>query len=125
MTVSHLLNRELDVYRTTGERTPTGGLATQRTRLGAVWARVPQPSSGTGPAGSERALARTGVGPQQGGAELAHPVYTEPDEDIRRGDELTDQATGQVWRVVAAVAPSVEGTYLRLDCEVHQAEEVA
>lgn len=119
MGVSHLLNRELSVYRTTGVRTPTGGLAEERSLVGQVWARVPQPSSP-----SEQVLARTGVGPQQGGGEMVHPIWTEPDEDIRRGDELHDPETGQTWRVVVAVRPSVDGVYLRLDVEIVQTEEV-
>ena len=61
MSISHLLNRELDHYRTTAVRTPTGGLAEERALVGQVWARVPQPSA------TERIMARTQVGPQQGG----------------------------------------------------------
>ncbi len=118
MSISHLLNRELDHYRTTAVRTPTGGLAEERALVGQVWARVPQPSA------TERIMARTQVGPQQGGAELTQPVYVEPQEDIRRGDELADAATGEVFRVKDAITPSKEGVYLRLDTEVVQAETV-
>lgn len=124
MSITHLLDRELTHYRTTGVRTPSGGLSEARTAVGVVWVRVPQPSSSTGPAATERVLARTQVGPQQGGAEMVHPIWVEPDEDIRRGDELADDSTGEVWRVVADVYPSVDGVYLRLDCEKHQADTV-
>lgn len=55
---------------------------------------------------------------------MVHPIWTEPDEDIRRGDELHDPETGQTWRVVVAVRPSVDGVYLRLDVEIVQTEEV-
>src|SRR5690606_2635566 len=57
----------------------------------------------------------------QGQAELTQPVYCDPGEDVRRGDELVDETTGEVFRVVAAIRPSV-AVYLRLDTEVLQAE---
>lgn len=114
--VTHLLNRELDHYRVEKTRNPTGGQDETRQPLGTVWVRIAQPSA------SERAMARTGVGPQQGAAELTPPLYAEPDEDIRRGDELEDPVSGEVFRIVARVVPSVEDAYLRLDVEVTQAE---
>src|SRR5690606_41999498 len=92
-----------------------GGLDGQRSRLGVIAARVPQPTA------SEREMARSQVGTQQGQAELTQPVYCDPGEDVRRGDELVDETTGEVFRVVAAIRPSV-AVYLRLDTEILQAE---
>lgn len=113
--LGHLWNRALAHYRTETVRNDMGGLDEQRIRLGVIAARVPQPTA------LERVMARSQVGPQQGQAELTQPVYCDPGEDVRRGDELVDETTGEVFRVVAAIRPSV-AVYLRLDTEVLQAE---
>src|SRR5690606_41747397 len=73
------------------------------------------------PTALERVMARSQVGPKQGQDELTQPVFCEPGEDVRRGDELVDEATGEVSRVVAAIRPAV-AVYLRLDTEPLQAE---
>lgn len=114
--VTPLLNRTVDQYRHETARNATGGLDETRVLVGQVEVRISQPSA------TERVMSRTQVGPQQGQAELTQPVYAEPDADIRRGDELEDADTGEVWRVVARVAPSKGGVYLRLDVELLQAE---
>ena len=124
MGITHQLDRELTVYRTTATPNSTGGLVETCAPVGQVWAMVPQPSSATGPAATERALARTGVGPQQGMAEMALPIFVEPDDDVRRSDYLNDSDTDEWWRVTAQVRPSRDGVYLRLDCEIDQPEQV-
>ena len=124
MSLTHVLDRELTVYRTTATANATGGLDETCAPVGQVWAMVPQPSSSTGPAAVERTLARTGVGPQQGVAEMALPVFVEPDEDVARSDYLHDPDTDQWWRVTARVVPSNPDVYLRLDCEIDQPEQV-
>src|SRR5690606_41016858 len=80
-------NRALAHYRTETVRNDMGGLDEQRIRLGVIAARVPQPTA------LERVMARSQVGPQQGQAELTQPVYCDPGEDVRRGDELVDETT--------------------------------
>jgi hypothetical protein len=116
MSIQHLLNRTLDHFRVETVRNSTGGLDETRVLQGQVDVRVSQPSA------TERVMARTQVGPQQGAAELTYPVYAEPDADIRRGDELEDAATGEGFRVKDAIHPSKADTYLRLDTEVFQVE---
>ena len=124
MSLTHLLDRELTVYRTTAVPNATGGLVETCAPVGQVWAKVPPPSSATGPAAVEPTLARTGGGPQPGVAEMALPIYVEPDEDVHRSDYLHDPATDQWWRVTARVVPSNPDVYLRLDCEIDQPEQV-
>ncbi|WP_017602206.1 hypothetical protein [Nocardiopsis lucentensis] len=116
MSITHLLNRALDHYRIETTRNSTGGLDETRVLVGQVEVRVPQPSA------TERVMARTQVGPQQGAAELTQPVYTEADSGVRRGDELQDPTTGEGFRVKDAIRPSEADDYLRLDTEVFQVE---
>lgn len=118
MSITHLLNREVGLYRYEATRNDTGGLIEERKHLRDIWVRISQPSV------TERVLARTGVGPQQGGADTPFPAYTEPDEDVQRNDELEDPATGEVYRVKGLLRPSQDCVYLRMDCTYVQAEDV-
>src|SRR5690606_12834074 len=95
--LGHLWNRALAHYRTETVRNDMGGLAEERIRLGVLAARGPQPTVWGW------VKARSQVGPQQGQAELAEPVYCYPGEDVRRGDELVDETTGEGFGVVAAI----------------------
>lgn len=113
--LEHLAERVLDHYRPETLRNASGGLDETRVPLGQIEVRASQPSA------EERSLARTAVGPQQGQAELEGQFYTEPDEDVARGDELEDPVTGEAWRVVATLAPS-RPVYLRLDVAAFQPE---
>lgn len=104
---AHELPRVFQVYRTTTADDGAGGQITTRVSVGAVRARVSQPSA------AERIAA------MQAGAVLTMPVYLQPDADVRRGDELSDG--GETYRVRATVRPS-EPAYLRADCERIEAE---
>ncbi len=72
-----------------------------------VRVRVSQPSA------TERTVA------DQSGAKLTHVVYADDRADVRRGDEL--RQPGRTFKVLAVFEPSEPGTYLRVNCEVHQA----
>lgn len=93
-----------------------GGFTEIRALVRDVWVRVSQPSA------TELVMARTAVGPQQGGADFRFPVYTDPDEQIFRNDELVDSETGEVYKVAAVLRPSAFDFYLRLDCTFTQEE---
>ena len=109
MAVAWLLNQTVTLYRDILTPNETGGFDQDRTEIRQLRVRVSQPGA------TERVMARTGVGPQQGAAKLTYPVYTAPSEVVYRNDELeTDQ--GHVYRVEAAFEPSKPNTYLRLDC---------
>src|SRR5690606_10235853 len=111
--LGHLWNRALAHYRTETVRNDMGGLDEQRIGLGVIAARLPQPTA------LERVVARSQVGPQQGQAELTQPVYCDAGEDVRRGDELVDETTGEVLRVVAARRRAV-GVGRGLDAAVRE-----
>lgn len=113
MSVSGLLNQTVTLYRRMLTPNGAGGFTEERVVVRQLRVRVSQPSA------AERVMARTGVGPQQGAAMLAYPVYTTADEVVYRNDEL-EVDNGDVYRVEAAFQPSKPGTYLRMDCEYIQ-----
>ncbi|KOG21998.1 phage head closure protein [Streptomyces viridochromogenes] len=104
--VSHLLNRQLQVWRHV--RTPDGGGGwTQAwTQVSTTRARISQPSA------RERVVADASQ------AQLTHVIYTPDGADIRRGDEL--RLGARVFEVLATYEPSEPGTYLRVNCEERQ-----
>lgn len=107
MDITHLLNRQLQVWRTTRVPDGLGGWTTTTAPVGAVAAKVDQPSA------SERLLA------QQAGSEHTHTVYVQPTADVRRGDELRDG--DQVFRVLSVVEPS-SPVYRKAECQLVQKE---
>lgn len=92
LTVDHMLNRQLEVWRTTLTPDGMGGQDKTTAQAGTVAAKVDQPSV------NERMLAA------QAGSEHTHDVYLQPDADVHRGDEL--RGDGQVLRVLSVVQPS-------------------
>lgn len=113
MSVAGLLNQTATLYRTMLTPNGAGGYEEERVVVRQLRVRVSQPGA------SERVMARTGVGPQQGAATLSYPVYTTADEVVYRNDEL-EMPSGDVYRVEATMQPSKPGTYLRMDCEFIQ-----
>ncbi|MGW3437056.1 phage head closure protein [Streptomyces bacillaris] len=107
MDITHLLNRVLEVWRTTTTDDGYGGQETTLTRRADVAAKVDQPSA------SERMLA------QQAGSQHTHSVYLLPGADVRRGDEL--RGDGQALRVLHVVTPSGP-VYRKAECELTQEE---
>lgn len=108
MDITHLLNRLLEVWRTTTTDDGYGGQETALTRRADVPAKVDQPTA------SEQMLA------QQAGAEHTHSVYLLPDADVRRGDEL--RGDGQVLLVRSVVAPSGP-VYRKAECDLFEEED--
>ncbi|ROO51459.1 SPP1 family predicted phage head-tail adaptor [Micromonospora sp. Llam0] len=104
---THDLPRQLTVWRPQLVDDGAGGQTVTHVQVGAVWARVPQPST------AERVAAA------QAGAAHTTPLYLRPDADVARGDEL--RGGGEVWRVTSTVVPS-EPAYLRADCKWVQSE---
>lgn len=104
--IGHLLHTRRSVFREVVSDDGAGGRVTSWVHVGDVACRVSQPSA------AERVLAL------QAGAEAAVPVYLAPTADVRRGDELRDEA-GNTLRVLATVIPS-RPVYLRADCQLVQ-----
>lgn len=102
--IRHLLNSSVDVYRATFTDDGRGGRTSALAKVGAVRARVSQPSA------EERMVAG------QRGAILEHVVHVMNVEDVRRGDEL-DHGGPRRLRVQGVVEDS-SATYKRLECQV-------
>ena len=114
MSIDHLLNRELTVWRPSTDTDDVGGQTLTWAEIGPVPVMVSQP----------RADERTVAG--QAGAQLSHVVHTRSTADVARGDELagdlpSDIPEGHRLRVLAVVSDS-RGTYRRLATEAVQAE---
>lgn len=104
--ITHLLNRQLEVWRPAATDDDYGGRRVQHILQGTVMAKVDQASA------AERSVA------QQGGAALTHSVYLQPDADVQRGDQL--RGNGETYRVTGTVTPSTP-VYLKAECEQIQA----
>ncbi|URM90415.1 head-tail adaptor protein [Streptomyces sp. MRC013] len=110
MDISHLLNRELAVWRTVTADDGAGGQSSTRVQHGTVPAKVDQPSA------TEQMVA------MQAGSGHSHSIYLLPDADVRRGDELRGADEGgatQTFRVLAVVRPSAP-VYAKALCELTQ-----
>ena len=106
--VDRLLNARADVWRSARTADGMGGWTNGWAQVGdkPVRARFSQPSA------AERIVN------DRLESKMTHIVFLRDDADVRRGDEL--RTSGRTFRVLAVYEPSVPGTYLRADCEVHQ-----
>lgn len=110
MSIGHWLNRPLQVWRPATEPDGAGGQTTTYVRQeDDVTGKVDQPSV------NERLLA------QQAQSEHTHNIYLLPGADVRRGDELRDGTTGEVWRVMSVVGPS-STRYRKCEAQLIQSE---
>lgn len=112
--IGHLALTELTVHRPSTVDDGVGGQAVTYSEVGEIRAQVNQPTV------EERRLA------QQAGALLSHVLHTVAGADVRRGDELDGDLPSEVpadrrLRVISTVSNS-RSTYLRIECEVTQAE---
>jgi head-tail adaptor len=108
--IGHWLNRELQVWRREAVDDGYGGQTSTYVRQpDDVRAKVDQPSA------AERLLAA------QTSSRHTHSIYLMPDADVRRLDELRDEATGEQWRVLAVVGPSTV-RYRKAESELIQGE---
>jgi len=115
-TVTHLLNRQIAVWR--NSRTPdgAGGWVTERAFSHDLDVRVSRARI------SEPPLARSQVGPMQGEARVTHVVYADADADLLRGDEVRDDTYGETYRVIGTQRSTQPDTYLRAEAELIQTE---
>ncbi|WP_060880162.1 phage head completion protein [Streptomyces scabiei] len=93
--IAHWLNRTLQLWRP--ESTPDGYGGEDVTYVRQpddVRAKVDQPSTG------DQLLAA------QTRSKHSHDVFLLPDADVRRLDELRDEATGESFKVLAVIGPS-------------------
>lgn len=103
--ITHLLNRQLEVWRYSTVDDGMGG------RTGTWWHAATVAARRSQPTATERQVA------QQSGAHTTDVVYLQHDADVARGDELRDG--GEVLAVLATLAPS-KPAYLRADCQSRQ-----
>lgn len=108
MTIGHLLNRSVEVWREATVPDGAGGQQTTRVQVATLPVRISQPTAG------ERVLA------DAAGADLTHQVYLDPGADVARGDELRDP-DGRVLEVLAVIGPSAT-KYMRADCQQRQTQ---
>lgn len=116
MSVIHLMNRVVAVWRT--ERTPdgAGGWITAKVFSHELDVRISRANI------AERTFSRTAIGDMQAGAELTHIVYADGLADIRRGDELRDGEFSELYRVIGTQRASVPDVYTRAQCELIEVE---
>ncbi|WP_282703246.1 head-tail adaptor protein [Streptomyces sp. CC219B] len=108
--IGHWLGRELQVWRRQGTDDGYGGQTSTWVRQpDDVRAKVDQPSA------SERLLAA------QTQSQHTHSIFLLPGADVRRGDELRDETSGEQWRVLAVVGPST-ARYRKAEAELIQGE---
>ncbi|MFD6432821.1 head-tail adaptor protein [Streptomyces venezuelae] len=107
--VGRLLNRKVPVWRSSTADDGGGGQDTVWAQVATVRARRSQPTA------RERQAA------DQAEARLDETWYFAPGTDVRRGDELRPPGRAPA-EVFAIFEPSQDGTYLRADCTVRQAD---
>lgn len=108
--IQHLLNTTVTVQRPTLTPDGMGGYVETLTEVATEAAKVDQATP------AEREVAA------QWQSAHSHNVYTNPEANIRRGDELVWGE--RTFRVVATVQPS-RPVYLKAECEYVQREGVA
>lgn len=116
MSVGHLLNREVEVWRT--ERQPDGAGGWNQTRVFShnLEVRISRASV------REKSFARTEVGDMQGEAELTHIIYADDDADVLRGDRLRAVDFDEEYRVIGTQRATNPDVYVRIEAEMQQPE---
>lgn len=117
MSIGHLLNRNLEVWRT--ERQPDGAGGWIQTRVFShnVDARISRASV------SEKTFARSQVGDMQGEAELTHVLYFDDGTDVLRGDRLRDpEYSDEEYRIIGTQRATNPDVYIRAEAELDQPE---
>lgn len=103
-----LLNRTLEVWRSTSTPDGSGGTTEAFGQVDTVAAKVDQPST------QEQLVAA------QSGSRHTHNIFVLPTADVRRGDEL--RSDGQAFTVESVIEPS-EPVYRKCQAELIQSEE--
>lgn len=114
--LAHLMNETASGTRTTRVPNGSGGWVTQEVSIGTLPCRVSEHSLRS----REDALARTQVGPQQGGTQITGFIYFLPGSDVQRNDTWT--ARGTKYRVILVSSPSPHDVYLRAEVMEYQVE---
>ncbi|MDN3021542.1 head-tail adaptor protein [Streptomyces sp. S.PB5] len=108
--IGHWLNRALQVWRSEETDDGHGGQTSTYVRQpDDVRAKVDQPSA------TDRLLAA------QTSSEHSHDIFLLPTADVRRLDELRDETTGEVWKVLHVVGPST-ARYRKAQAQLIQGE---
>lgn len=106
---AHLLKQKCDIYRRTEVADGQGGFTYSYSAVKLqVRCKIDQAS------------AKEQIEAEQAGASLTHKIYLDPDQTIRRGDEI--RRTGHVYRVGSVVESSSSNVYRRADSELIQPE---
>lgn len=115
-TVTHLLNRQVEVWR--NSRTPdgAGGWATKRVYSHDLDVRVSRARI------NEVRIVRSQIGPMQAEARVTHIVYADGDADVLRGDELRDDTYAEQFRVIGTQLATGPDVYLRAEAELIETE---
>lgn len=117
MSIGHLLNREVEIWRTQREPDGAGGWVQTRVFSHRLEARISRASV------RERAFARSEVGDMQGAAELTHILYFDDGSDILRGDRVRDPAfNDEEYRVIGTQRATNPDVYIRAEAELLQPE---
>lgn len=106
---AHLLKQKCDIYRRTQVSDGQGGYTYSYAVVKLqVRCKIDQASP------------KEQIEAEQAGASLTHKVYLDPDQNIRRGDEV--RRLGKSYRVGSIVEPSSANVYRRADSELIQPE---
>lgn len=116
MSVGHLLNREVEVWRT--QRQPDGAGGWVQTRVFSHFLPVRVSRAGV----SEKSFARTEVGDMQGEAELRFIIYADDGADVLRGDRLRAPEYEEQYRVIGTQKSTNPEVYVRIEAELEQPE---
>lgn len=124
MSIGHLLNREVEIWRHT--RTPDGAGGWFKTL---VFSHT-EPARISRANVSERSFSRSEVGDMQASAELKFIIYFNSDASVRRGDRVFDVdadapggGTNAEYRVFGAQLATNPDVYLRVEAELIQPEQ--
>lgn len=118
MSIGHLLNRDVEIWRTT--RTPDGAGGWHQTRVFShvLPARISRASVG------ERTFTRSEVGDMQSAAELTHILYFDDGADVRRGDRVRDPVyDDEEYRVIGTQRSTNPEVYIRAETERIEREQ--
>lgn len=117
MSIGHLLNREVEVWRADRVSDGAGGWTKTFVFSHTLEARISRAGV------SERSFARSEVGDMQGAAELTHILYFDDGADIRRADRVRDpEFDDEEYRVIGTQRATNPDVYVRAEAELVQRE---
>lgn len=118
MSISHLTNRDLSIFRKISISDGAGGFQPVFEFIGIRQGRISHNATGSL---SDAVLTRTNVGPMVGSSETMFAVYfvgdLEAEPKVERGYVIIDSILNEKLEVIGTVRPSKWLQYLRCDCE--------